>query len=87
MLLGVYWLMVKLIPVPGYGAGFLEPKGNLLWYVDSTVFGRHTWAYAPAQGFDPEGILSTAPAIATTLIGVLTGRWLRSSHGGEEKTA
>jgi len=41
LLLGGYWLMVKWIPVPGYGAGVLEPKGNLLWYVDSTILGTH----------------------------------------------
>lgn len=46
----------------------------------------HTWAYAPTQGFDPEGSLSTIPAIATTLIGVLTGRLLRSARSGAEKT-
>jgi predicted acyltransferase len=38
-------------------------------------------------GFDPEGILSTIPAIATTLFGVLTGQWLRSTSTKEEKTA
>ena len=85
-LLGLYWLMVKLIPVPGYGAGNLEPEGNLLWYVDSTILSGHTWVHAPAQGFDPEGTISTIPAIATTLIGFLTGHWIRSARMGEEKT-
>jgi predicted acyltransferase len=82
-----YWLMVKLIPVPGYGAGVLEPLGNLCWYVDSTLLAGHTWTGAPAPGFDPEGIVSTIPAIATVLLGVLTGHLLRSGKSGEEKTA
>ena len=85
-LLAVYWLLVKRVPVPGYGPGVLEPTGNLLWYIDSTVFGPHTWIYAPAQGFDPEGILSTLPSIATTLMGILAGYWLRSERSGGTKT-
>jgi len=84
-LLASYWLMVMLVPVPGFGAGFLEPKGNLLWYVDSTIFGAHTYTYAPAPGFDPEGILGTIPAIGTTLFGILTGTWLRRSDVGKEQ--
>jgi predicted acyltransferase len=86
-LLLLYWMLVKLVPVPGYGTGVLEPTGNLLWYVDSSILNGHTWAYAPAPGFDPEGILSTVPAIATTLFGVLAGQWLRSEKLREEKTA
>ncbi|HEY6953581.1 MAG TPA: heparan-alpha-glucosaminide N-acetyltransferase domain-containing protein, partial [Bacteroidota bacterium] len=85
--LGVYWFAVRFIPVPGFGAGFLQPTGNLLWYVDSTVFRGHTYVYAPSAGFDPEGLISTLPAISTTLFGVLTGHWLRSARSMEEKTA
>jgi predicted acyltransferase len=84
-LLSGYWLLVKLVPVPGFGAGVLEPKGSLLWYLDSHLLAGHTWALAPAPGFDPEGILSTIPAIGTTLLGVLTGHWLRSDRSKEEK--
>jgi len=73
--------------VPGYGAGFLEPTGNLCWFIDSNLLAGHTWSGAPAPGFDPEGILSTLPAIATTLFGVLTGHWLRTERSKEEKTA
>jgi predicted acyltransferase len=81
-----YWLMVTLIPVPGFGAGILEPNGNLCWYVDSQLLAGHTWRGAPVPGFDPEGILSTIPAIATTLLGVLTGHWLRSDRSQGDKT-
>lgn len=86
-LLTVYWLLVRLVPVPGFGVGVMEPTGNLCWYVDSTLLRGHTWIYAPAEGFDPEGIVSTIPAIATTLFGLLTGQWLRSERGPKEKTA
>jgi predicted acyltransferase len=88
LLLAAYWLAVKLIPVPGYGAGILDPLGNLVWYIDSNLLAGHTWRGAPAAGGDPEGILSTIPAIATTLFGALTGQYLRgATHSKEEKTA
>jgi len=83
-LLAGYWLAVRLIPVPGYGAGVLEPMGNLVWFIDSKLLAGHTWVHAPAAGFDPEGILSTIPAIGTALFGVLTGHWLRSGRPREE---
>ena len=86
-LLAGYWLLVKLIPVPGYGAGILDPVGNLCWYIDSNLLKGHTWSGAPVPGFDPEGLFSTIPAIATTLFGVMTGHWLRTQRSNEEKTA
>ncbi|MGB2866888.1 MAG: DUF5009 domain-containing protein [Bacteroidota bacterium] len=86
-LLAFYWLMMTLIPVPGYGPGVLTPTGNLCWYLDSTLLAGHTWSGAPVPGFDPEGIFSTIPAIATTLFGVLTGHFLRTDRTREEKTA
>jgi predicted acyltransferase len=82
-----YWALLMLVPVPGYGAGIVDqPLGSLCWYIDSNLLAGHTWAGAPAPGFDPEGILSTLGAIATTLCGVLCGQWLRSSRTSEEKT-
>lgn len=85
-LLAIYWLAIKLIPVPGFGAGVLDPTGNLCWFIDSNILAGHTWRGAPAPGFDPEGIFSTLPAIATTLFGVLTGHFLRVKTSQEEKT-
>jgi len=75
-LLASYWIVMKLVPVPGYGAGVLNCEGNLCAYIDTKILAGHL--YKP--GFDPEGILSTFPAIATTLLGTLTGDWLRSSR-------
>lgn len=81
-LLAGYWALLVLVPVPGYGAGVLEPTGNLCWWIDSHMLAGHTWSGAPAPGFDPEGILSTLPAIATTLLGVLAGQLMRRWSGG-----
>lgn len=81
LLLG-YWALLKLVPVPGYGAGVLEPQGSLAWWIDSHVLAGHTWRGAPAPGFDPEGLLSTLPAIATVLLGTLAGHWLRGARDG-----
>ncbi len=75
VLLG-YWALMTLVPVPGFGAGNLAKEGNVAAYVDRAVLGPHIWR--AAKVYDPEGILSTLPAIATTLAGVLTGQWLRS---------
>lgn len=76
-LLAGYWLLLALVPVPGYGAGVLAPTGNLAWWIDSHLLAGHTWRGAPVAGFDPEGLLSTLPAIASTLLGVLAGRLLQ----------
>ncbi len=69
-----YGLALKLIPVPGYGAGMLDPTGNLPAYVDTKFLAGHLYEKA----FDPEGIVTTAGALATTLIGTLVGDLLRS---------
>jgi predicted acyltransferase len=86
-LLLAYWALMALVPVPGFGAGLLDSKeGNLAAYVDRAVLGlNHMWKQAKV--YDPEGILSTLPAIATTLCGVLTGHLLRSRRSGVEKVA
>jgi predicted acyltransferase len=84
-LLLVYWLMMKLVPVPGYGAGVLDKEGNLAQYIDGLFLSGHMWA--ATKTWDPEGIISTLPAIATTLFGILTGHLLRSRRSPGEKTA
>ena len=84
-LLVFYWLLVKLVPAPGFAAGDLTKEGSLPSYVDRVVFGKHVWAQA--RVYDPEGLLSTIPAISTALIGVLTGTWLRTEKTRYEKAA
>ncbi|NIM51489.1 MAG: DUF5009 domain-containing protein [Gemmatimonadales bacterium] len=73
-LLLFYWAIMTLVPVPGYGAGNLTADGNLAAYIDRAIFGTHMWR----ETWDPEGLLSTVPAVATTLCGLLTGHLLRS---------
>jgi predicted acyltransferase len=70
-----YWMMMTLIPVPGYGSGNLSLEGNFAHYVDRIVLGSHN--YASTRTWDPEGIISTLPAIGTTLLGVMGGHVLR----------
>jgi predicted acyltransferase len=83
ILLG-YWALMALIPVPGGEAGDLSPEGNLSGYVDRQVLpGRIMEAYY-GHG-DNEGLLSTIPAVATTLLGALAGAWLLSGRGGWAK--
>lgn len=80
-----YWAIMTLIPVPGYGAGVLGKQGNLASYVDNLLLGRqHLWEGSKTWG-DPEGLLSTIPAVATTLLGVLAGKHLKSNRSPLEK--
>ncbi len=73
-LLVIYWLLMRFIPVPGYGAGDLTPQGNLETYLDSWLLPGRLYR----EIWDPEGLLSTIPAIATGLLGHLTGFLIRS---------
>jgi predicted acyltransferase len=73
-----YWALLTLVPVPGFGAGDLGKEGNLAAWLDRTALGAHIWRIG--RVYDPEGILSTVPAMVTTLFGVLTGRLLRASR-------
>jgi predicted acyltransferase len=75
LLLG-YWALMALVPVPGYGHGDLSVDGNFAAYVDRFFLTGHMWR----ETWDPEGLVSTIPAIATALLGVLAGRLLRSNE-------
>jgi predicted acyltransferase len=85
VLLFGYWAAMRWVPVPGVGAGVWEPGQDLGAYLDRAIFGvEHLWSQS--RTWDPEGLLSTVPAIATVLLGVLAGHWLRSERGALEKT-
>ena len=84
-LLLIYWCLVEFIPAPGFAAGDLTKEGSLPSFIDRVVFGKHVWAQAKV--YDPEGLLSTMPALATTLIGILAGHWLRTKKSSYEKVA
>lgn len=84
VLINVYWLILRYIPVPGGyelgdGGGRPDPPadapfpGTLIDWVDVKILGQHLYSWRP----DPEGLLSTIPAIATTVSGILTGHILR----------
>lgn len=74
-----YWALLRFVPVPGFGVPghsipFMDPDRNLGAWLDRKLFMGHLFNGTR----DPEGILGTIPAIATTLIGVMAGHWLRS---------
>jgi predicted acyltransferase len=77
-----YWAIMKYVPVPGHGVGDLSREHNLAAYVDRLLLPGHLYK----KDYDPEGLLSTLPALASTLIGVLTGRWLGTMRTPAEKT-
>lgn len=76
-LLVSYWLLMAFAPVPGCSAGSLGKDCNFARYVDGLVLTGHMWSQTKV--WDPEGIVSTIPAIATTLFGVLAGYVLRGA--------
>jgi predicted acyltransferase len=81
-----YWAAMRLIPVPGIGPANLDPANNLAAWLDRRVMYGHLWGQLK-QVRDPEGILSTFPAIGTVLCGVLTGEWMRRTKTNERKFA
>ena len=81
VLLMSYWALLRFVPVPGFGAGRMDSLRSLPAYIDRQVFTiPHLWPYGTTPGvgvtYDPEGILSTIPAIATVLLGMLCGIWI-----------
>lgn len=83
LLLVGYWAALRFIAAPGYMAGDLSMEGSLASWVDRTLLPGHIYRSA----YDPEGILSTLPAIATCLSGVLTGQWLMTKREPLDKVA
>lgn len=91
ILLAGYSLIMLKVPYPSLSPqhpgqivhGVLERQDNLPRYVDLHVFGAHVYHEYP----DPEGLLSTFPAIGTALLGLLAGRWLRSSRSIDQHCA
>ena len=80
-LLGGYCLLLGLVPVPGIGAGDYAEGRNLTNYLDSI--------WMPGRKYDgdhdPEGLLSTLPAIATALLGILAGKWITSGTAASRR--
>jgi predicted acyltransferase len=82
-----YWILMRFVPVPGYGVPghdipLLDRDANLTAWLDRQIFSApHLYEHTR----DPEGLLSTIPALATALLGVLTGIWLRTQRQLAEK--
>jgi predicted acyltransferase len=71
-----YYIIMTVVPVPGVGYPNLEPATNLGAWIDRTILTPdHLWKQS--RTWDPEGILSTLPAIGTGLLGIMTGDWVR----------
>jgi predicted acyltransferase len=74
-LLLAYWALLALVPPPGGVAGDLAPGRDLGAWLDRTLLGGHLWK----ADWDPEGLLSTLPAVGSTLLGVIAGTWMKTA--------
>ena len=84
--LATYWALMRHVAVPGYGVPghdipLLDPDRNLVAWLDRKLLMGHLYERVR----DPEGLLSTLPAIGGCLLGLLTGKWLRSARTGRAK--
>ena len=77
----VYWLIMTFVPAPGGVAGDLSPEGNVGAWLDRTLMPGHLWK----PRWDPEGLLSTVPAIGTALLGIVAGLWIGAPETPQRK--
>ena len=82
-----YWALMRFVPVPGFGVPthaipILDHDANLAAWIDRHIFSA---SHLYERTRDPEGLLSTLPAVGTILIGVLTGLWIRTTRALKEK--
>jgi len=73
-----YWAWMSFIPMPDGSAPALEPGHNWAAWIDQQFLSGHMWSQTGT--WDPEGLFSTLPAVATCLLGMLLGRWLQSGE-------
>jgi len=87
-LLSLYSILMLGVPVPDQNgvvhAGMLEPGADFGAYVDRLILAGHMWSQS--KTWDPEGLVSTVPALCSQLFGVLAGRWLMADRSRAEKT-
>src|SRR5271156_332876 len=84
-----YWILMRFVPVPGYGVPgrdipLLDHDANLTAWLDRQIFSA---SHLYERTRDPEGLLSTIPALATALLGLLTGIWLRTQRKLAQKVS
>ena len=82
-----YWILVRYVPVPGFGIPthdipLLDPDRNVVAWLDRKLLMGHLYEGTR----DPEGVLSNIPAIATCLLGLLCGKWLKTNNSPRIKT-
>lgn len=77
-----YWALLANTSSPGFPVGDLTREGSFASHVDRLLLAGHTYK----SDYDPEGIISTIGALATTLLGVLAGKWLRTGAPGGTKS-
>ena len=80
-----YFILMTLVPVPEVGSANLEPETNLGAWIDRLFLNGHLWSQS--KTWDPEGILSTFPAIATCILGMLSGKLITTVELPSEKVA
>lgn len=81
-----YWVLMRFVPVPGFGIPtheipLLDPDRNIAAWLDRKLLMGHLYE----RTRDPEGVISTIPALATCLAGLLTGKWLRTANSPARK--
>ncbi len=84
IILVLYAALMSFIPVPGVGHANFEPATNLEAWLDRLILGNHLWS--GTKLWDPEGILSTLPAIGSAMIGIFTGNLIRNAKDPATKT-
>ena len=78
-----YFILMTMVPVPDFGPANLDPGNNLGAWLDRLLLEGHLWSQS--KTWDPEGILSTIPAMATCLLGILTGQLFSKIEAPAEK--
>lgn len=74
-----YWALLALVPAPdGHSAGVFTPEGNIACYIDRLLLPGKLHG----GNYDPEGLLSTLPAVSTALLGMLTGSFVKEKRSG-----
>ena len=91
-----YWALLRFVPIPGAGIPgrdipFMDQTQNLTSWLDrASMDFTQRWLHTGRLYLttrDPEGLLSTLPAVASTLLGALTGLWMRQTHGPRGSSA
>ncbi|MCA9189443.1 MAG: DUF5009 domain-containing protein [Pirellulaceae bacterium] len=78
-----YWMAMTMIPLPNGVPANLEPGTNLAAWIDGKLLAGHMWS--STKTWDPEGALSTLPAVVTCCLGLLTGIWISRQHRMAER--